>query len=384
VRTRELDVVVAGAGPAGSAAAIALTLAGRRVLLADLCGARPSALKIGETLPAVAASALADLKLLEQFKGSGVAICSTGTSAAWGDDEPLSSDAIIDPHGHGWHLDRARFDAWLREQAAAAGVELCEGRVAAQRVDTCELSGPRSQDDRAAAWHVRIGGRDGRRVVCRWVIDATGRRAAVARAQGAQRERRDRLVAVYALLRTGTCDVDARTRVAATPAGWWYSARIGEGRRVVAFLTDADLLDPALRAPADFAAAAATAGAGGGRILPVAGDTSVEVESGPATTAAHGARLRPACGDGWLAVGDAALAFDPLSSQGILNALVTALLGAAAVETGLRGEPQALASYDRRLAAVWSAYESNLSGAYALERRWQDAVFWARRAGTRD
>ncbi|MGH2941842.1 MAG: hypothetical protein ACRDLN_03565, partial [Solirubrobacteraceae bacterium] len=104
---------------------------------------------------------------------------------------------------------------------------------------------------------------------------------------------------------------------------------------------------------------------------------------GPATTAAHGARLTPACGDGWLAVGDAAVAFDPLSSQGILNALVTAQLGAAAVDRRLDGERQALADYDRRLAAVWSAYEVNLSRAYALERRWPDAAFWARRAGGR-
>ncbi|MDQ3677764.1 MAG: FAD-dependent oxidoreductase [Actinomycetota bacterium] len=111
MRPRTFDVVVAGGGPAGSAAAIALVRAGRRVLLADPCNAQPPALKIGETLPTVAAVALRDLGLHERIEGAGVAIRSTGTSAAWGGDEPVQRDPVVDPHGHGWHLDRTRFDA---------------------------------------------------------------------------------------------------------------------------------------------------------------------------------------------------------------------------------------------------------------------------------
>jgi hypothetical protein len=40
-------------------------------------------------------------------------------------------------------------------------------------------------------------------------------------------------------------------------------------------------------------------------------------------TAAHSTVLKPCAGDGYLAAGDAALALDPLSSQGLLNALFT-------------------------------------------------------------
>jgi hypothetical protein len=40
-------------------------------------------------------------------------------------------------------------------------------------------------------------------------------------------------------------------------------------------------------------------------------------------TAAGGTTLLPATGDRWAAAGDAALSFDPLSAQGLLDALFT-------------------------------------------------------------
>jgi flavin-dependent dehydrogenase len=361
VRPREFDVVVAGAGPAGCAAAIALCRAGRRVLLADPSLGQRRALRAGETLPAVAATVLRDLSLPE-IAGAGVAIPSTGTSASWGGDGTIENDAIADPLGHGWHLDRTRFDSWLTDQACAAGAELQEGRVVAEPWPS--------------AAQVRLEGPGTTDVACRWVVDATGRHAALARRQGARRERHDRLVALYAAVSTGAGSVDARVRLEATPSGWWYSALVGSGRRIVAFLTDSDLLDPAWRSRPGFGAALETTS----HVLPVGGWA---LTSGPATTAAHGTRVMPAAGDRWLAVGDAALAFDPLSSQGILNALATGLEGAAVVDASLRGKGDAVARYAQRLTRVWSAYEVNRAGAYALERRWPDAAFWERRATIR-
>jgi tryptophan halogenase len=333
----------------------------------------------------------------ERLEAAGALRC-TGTAAAWGAAETQQRDAIYDPHGHGWHLDRPRFDEVLRDEARAAGADVRAGRVAAH---------PTSDGPRVAVGRAEIG--------CRWLVDATGRRATVARSLGARRERADRLVAVYAALRTAPGDVDARTRVEAMPSGWWYSALVADRRRIVARLADADLLDPELRTAIGFARALARtrhilpvsdpergssvahgathvphapralAGPVAAQVLagPVAPQRRAEplapqVLAGPLTTAAHGARLRPPVGDRWVAVGDAALAFDPLSSQGILNALATGIAGAGAVAARLGGDADD-ESYERALERIWTAYEINRAGAYAAEDRWTQEPFWARR-----
>ncbi len=365
-----MDVVVAGAGPAGSAAAIVLARAGHRVLLADPRAGAPPRFKIGETVPAIVAAALRDLGIgADRIDASGAIRC-TGTAAAWGGGPLLRRDAIADPYGHGWHVDRPRFDALLLAKARDAGAQVRRARVTVRAVDE-------------HAVRVHVGAEE---VSCRWIVDASGRQAAIARSLGARRDRADRLVAVYATVRVPGADVDARTRIEATPSGWWYSALVARGRRVVAFLTDPDLLDRALRTRAGFAAALAATR----NVTPAS--ASVELVYGPATTAAHGARLVPEHGGRWLAVGDAALAFDPLSSQGILNALATGLGGGACADACLRGAGgnardaclrgaggDARDAFGRRLAGVWAAYEAHRRDAYAIEDRWPEQPFWARR-----
>ena len=95
--------------------------------------------------------------------------------------------------------------------------------------------------------------------------------------------------------------------------------------------------------------------------------------------AAHSARLAPCCGEGWLAAGDAAVSFDPLSSQGLFNALYTGLAAAEAADRHLSGAADALTDYERAIADIWSAYRAQLVHWYGAETRWADRPFWRRR-----
>ena len=207
----------------------------------------------------------------------------------------------------------------------------------------------------------------------RFVVDATGRPAAVARRFGARCHRDDRLVAVYGALRAGAGDSDARTLVEATPDGWWYTALVPGARRMAAFLTDADLLPRSVLTADGFLAALAATAHIGPRF-------ATRLESGPFTAPAHGSWLDPPCGDGWLAVGDAAIAFDPLSSQGMLTALFGGLAAGRAIDAWLGGDAGAMHAYRERVAAIRAAYERNCDESYRLEPRWAERPFWARRA----
>jgi flavin-dependent dehydrogenase len=84
-------------------------------------------------------------------------------------------------------------------------------------------------------------------------------------------------------------------------------------------------------------------------------------------------------GSNWLAAGDAAITFDPLSSQGIYHALKSGLLAARAIENCLCGDQTALEDYARGTQERFDEYLSMRPVHYGQEQRWSYSAFWQRR-----
>jgi flavin-dependent dehydrogenase len=97
-----------------------------------------------------------------------------------------------------------------------------------------------------------------------------------------------------------------------------------------------------------------------------------------ARTAASSALDHP-FGDAWLAVGDAACAYDPLSGHGILRALRSGILASYAIGDYFAGRQQGLLRYGQFVRHGFSGYLSAYKRVYEMERRWETNAFWKRR-----
>jgi flavin-dependent dehydrogenase len=312
-----IDVLIAGGGPAGAVAARLLAAAGTSVTVAD--GGRRPGPRVGESLPPAARRILVELDLMHVVEGH--LVC-PGNVSAWGSGELEATDFVGNLDGPGWQVDRPRFDAALLDAAAAAGARVLRG--------TRVFDAGRDGD----GWLVTCSDSARR---CDFFVDATGRRARLTRSVGARTVRDDLQIAWICAYATAADDRDARTLIEAVADGWWYTSLVPGNRRVVGFVTLPHVpVDFAERLAATTHVAARVRGA---RLL-----------DGPRATDASGTHLAPVAGPGWLAVGDAALAFDPLSSQGLFDALSTGMQGARAV---LAGD---VTKYTARVAAIRDAY----------------------------
>jgi flavin-dependent dehydrogenase len=98
--------------------------------------------------------------------------------------------------------------------------------------------------------------------------------------------------------------------------------------------------------------------------------------------AAGSSWLASPVGDGWLAVGDAAATFDPLSSQGIVTALVMGREAGRAIAQSCATPEDAdgaRAQYESGYQRLVDTYRRERREHYAAEWRWRDHPFWARR-----
>ena len=221
---RRVDVAIVGAGAAGSAAACVLA---RTASVALIDRVAAPGWRIGETLPGAARRLLVALGAWERFAAAAHGDVPVRISR-WGSDEPTEFDGLCDPDGGGWRIDRARFERDLRADAIDAGATLVEAGV-----DRLQWDGSR--------WMVPIDRGDA--IVADRIVATTGRGGGFSGRIGQRRVVFDRLVCVHQ--RVAARDANPATYVHAVADGWWYTALLPGGERVVAFHGDAD--GPAIR-----------------------------------------------------------------------------------------------------------------------------------------
>lgn len=266
----------------------------------------------------------------------------------------------------GLNLRRERFDETLACSAERAGVAVRFGT----RVRHLRREGD--------AYAATLGGPDGEHTLrTDLVVDASGRRAAAARHLGATRRRCDQLVAIVGRVEGTLPDADTgRVHVESVEAGWWYGVQFTNGTLLASLMTDAasvprhtdrapGLWSERLRA-SRLLSPLATGGWWSGR---------VEVFDAAAQVLEHDPP------NGFLAVGDAAAAYDPLSSWGITKGFSDGIAGADALARARAGDSEALAEHRNTQLRDFENHRVRQSDFYRGETRWPDSPFWRSRHG---
>lgn len=357
------DIVIIGGGPAGTSAAIELRRLGFSVTVVER--SKYDAAGIGETLPPAIVQPLTRLGVWRAFLDQ-KPIPSHAIRGAWGGDELHDASHIFNVHGNGWHIDRRGFDHMLARRARATGATVQTGT-------RCTHVNCRDSGD----WDVRLAnGRDRHRIRARFLIDASGRNSWLSRKLGATDEVHDQLIGIARWFESGspTSLDDPFTLIEATEQGWWYSAPVPSGRRIVMLMSDLDLYRASKRRSADFwtdhLQATRHTGARVAGLKPLAR---------PRIYKAHSHQLVDLGPSNWLPVGEALQGLDPLSGQGVLNAFDIAKRAAAAIKLHIDGETGALPEYLAQSTAAFATYLEARRYYYLKETRWNMADFWRRR-----
>jgi len=359
-----VDVAVIGGGPAGTGLALTLRLYyGLSVAIVEQSGYED--IRIGENVSSSLLPFLDYLQVKEIFlKDNHLPVYSH--LAAWGSSSLSERYSLLTSQGEGFMLDRGLFDSMLAEALFNQGGKLylktkC---LEAEQLDSGD-------------WLLQLHHYSGEEfgIETRYLVDATGRQAKVGRKLGGKSLIYDQLVGVASYFEPSEQQSSGQeVLVESVREGWWYSAPLPNQRLVVALITDTDILQQ--QQANQYESWSKLLGETKYTIQRVWGGTAVT----PLTVkVAHSHILTPAVGDRWMAVGDAATAFDPLSSLGIGHAIASGCHGAAAIADRLNGKDQLLQEYDRQLKINFDNYLQMRHSNYQIERRWGDAPFWQRR-----
>jgi flavin-dependent dehydrogenase len=300
-----LDAVVVGGGPAGAICALELANRGFQVaLIFNKAGSATSELVSGRARRLI--EEIVKKPLLGLVRGIEV----HETISLWNTPYPLTWNAIRSPWGAGVSINRSDFDSVLREIAHKAGARILSD-VAVQKIER--------QDGR---WKIYL-----RQHNVSVMLDACFLGVATGRSRVPWLHRMPRempsAIAAVARLTSRTPKRQDALCLEATDTGWWYSLPDVRGGQFVGYYTSLEHLRQSKFSLHDF-------------FFKQLGNTRLLGGLRPCSTigtqvAGQLANIQTydeICGEGWISIGDAAFAPDPLSGMGIEFATESALFGA--------------------------------------------------------
>lgn len=352
------QVLVVGGGPAGATLAIRLAQLGGDVCLLER-DAYPRR-KIGESLPPSICPVLDQIGVRGRVEEVGFSRPG-GAIVRWAG----RGDVVIQQDGlRGFQVDRGTFDTIVLDAARRNKVRVLQPAefLSAQRLSK-------------GGWRVEIKSQNGR---LEWragfLVWAAGR----GRGPGGRIKRVSvPTLALYGYWRGASFD-GSESRVEAANTCWYWGAPLPDGTVNAAVFIDPD--SPALRSGCSMTKTYIDLIRQSELLSPCTSGTMVT-----ATAACHASRhiTSPAVGRDFIRIGEASFTVDPLSSQGVVHAMVSAIQGAIIINTILHRPENADAAMEFCMARQHEVVERDriISRAYyCAQAEATPTTFWTKRA----
>ncbi|MCF6439532.1 lysine-epsilon-oxidase maturase LodB [Pseudoalteromonas luteoviolacea] len=367
MQAHECDVLVVGAGPSGASTALNLlnhtALSVVIIEQSDL-----QRLRVGESVSESIFSLLTYLNIPESEFGPNCFVSTQGNTAYWGSDKSANRHAIFAPDRATYQINRDMFDATLLEQVVRRGGSVFP------RTKSKEVK--KRQDGRylVEANHPKFGKLS---ITCRYLVDASGRNSSLSKVLGASLSQYDRLTGVGAFFKARQQSFEQLQLIESDEFGWWYSAALSRDFIVVTYFADFERISKhKLNRFGDWRAYL-------GKSLymskRVEGATCVNDNVWVRPAGTHFNRFMDI--NNYLPVGDAACAFDPISSMGLGFAMTSGCQAASIIGNSLTSTDfeRRRTIYQQDLEQQFAQYLTLKQQFYSKEQRWPNSPFWSRR-----
>ena len=356
---KNYSVTIIGGGPSGIAAGLTLNSLGVSNCVVD-ANLRPNR-KYGEAIPPNSkpllkqlgiSSLVEDLHHLKYY----------GNKVSWGSSLLEQKEFLSDVHGHGYLLDRLYFEEQLwKHYVQTGGIILSGNKLKSIEIENKKVITTISD------------GTKSKKIESIYVVDATGKKASVCRMLGIKKFGLDDQFALSCVVETKNNHAH-EIIVESSKNGWWYAAPNGNNKMTLMFFTLKGLIPKKSNIKVFFQGEFQST-IHFNRLIQLNWIDKIEIKVMPAGTT----RLEKSFGDHWIAVGDAAFTYDPISSYGITSALASGYYAGNAIFSKINGKEEAMEAYRYILENAFGAYIEKLEHQYRLERRWPESQYWKNR-----
>lgn len=352
-------IIIVGAGPAGLATSLTLSAYNISHCIIDANAA--ATLKLGDALPPNAKPLLQQLGILHLLDST-YHIPYYGNQSIWGSNSLHQKEFIEGLHGHGYLLDRMHFENQLRELVVKNQTPFYNGfhvKKVVQKEHNIEVNIQNNTTNK------KLEGN--------YMVDATGRKASVCRHLGIQKKELDSQFTI-SFWHQLSHKIPRQIWIEATENGWWYLAPNTQNQVNCMFFTLKELIPDKNEIPTFLENELQKTL----QIQQIIQPTSQELSEHKCMPSGTSYLEQP-YGNKWIAVGDAAFSYDPISSYGITSALASGYYAGHALASKLANENDAFPSYRYVLENGAKAYLQKLKHQYKIETRWSDSYYWRNR-----